>query len=145
MRRPTRTRRLSIAAISSVVLFGVVAGAGVRSFWVWDIWDRPNAWEIDLVGGGANFLIHLHGPHKYTAPLEHLHMSIDPADSFTTRCLWDFEIHSKIENGGSGGQKLFQVSVPITFPLLLLLIIPVRWLIPRPENAPTFPVITRQP
>lgn len=33
MRRPTRTRRLSIAAIASLLAFGVVAAAGVRSFW----------------------------------------------------------------------------------------------------------------
>src|SRR6185437_12354296 len=39
MRRPTRTRRLSIAAIVSLVAFVVLASAGVRSLFVYDQWD----------------------------------------------------------------------------------------------------------
>ena len=38
--------------------------------------------------------------------------------------------------------SLFMVNVPIWFPLLLLLIAPVCWLIARPANAPAFPIVT---
>ena len=40
---------------------------------------------------------------------------------------------------------LINFTVPLWFPLVLLLIAPVRWLIARPENAPAFAVVTKQP
>jgi len=45
----------------------------------------------------------------------------------------------------TGTGSVFYVRAPL-WPLLILLIIaPARWLIARPENAPAFPVITKQP
>jgi len=54
MHRPIRTRRLSIDAIWSLLAFMVVAGAGVRSFWIADELTGVRN-EIGFAGGSVYF------------------------------------------------------------------------------------------
>ena len=51
MRRPTRTRRFSIAAMMSLLAFVVVAGEGSRSCWIWDQWHTGAGKTISLENG----------------------------------------------------------------------------------------------
>jgi hypothetical protein len=48
MDRPVRTRRLSIAAMVSLLAAVIVAGAGVRSFWIDDLFSLNHGREVDL-------------------------------------------------------------------------------------------------
>jgi hypothetical protein len=48
--------------------------------------------------------------------------------------------HVAVASGEPSTELCFEV--PLWFPLFLLLIAPVRWLIARPANVPAFPVIT---
>ena len=142
MRRPTRKRRLSIAAIVSLFLFAVVAAAGVRSCFISDEWVSSLHDRLLLLDGGKIFYRHdmpgpMHGfeddPRFQSSP-----RGIPPLQAID----WKFEYindHSKLD---SGDFRAIEVQVPLWFPLVLLLILPVMWLVARPTNAPTFPVMT---
>ena len=135
MRRPTRTRRLSIAAIWSLLAFFVVAGAGARSYWIADELTGVRS-QIGFAGGCV-YLERIIAPNGF-AVRGHTSFHIDPHGraifpGFSTRTVRyapKFEMDSVI--------------VPIWPLLLLLLIAPVWWLIARSANAPAFPVITER-
>jgi len=90
MRRPTRTRRLTIAAVLSLMAFGVVTGAGVRSFWSLDCWENSNGrWGIALAGGCAIFNHHSEFPASYT-PIGFYHTDVRPDAFEINRAVGDF-------------------------------------------------------
>jgi|SRR6185437_802493 len=144
MRRLIRTRHLSIAAIVSLLVFGAVLGAGVRSYWSWEQVAVGDGMALGVDTGCLFYTFDNQG----TAP-GFSHQSVEPdaewiADAYPAT--WRFagfsvnSLNSPIKP--TGRFKVFIFRVPIWFPLLLLLIAPVRWLIARPANAPAFPVIT---
>lgn len=55
MRRPARTRRLSLAAILSLLAFMAVTGVGIRSFRIYDAWGS-GTWVIGLENASIKFL-----------------------------------------------------------------------------------------
>lgn len=136
MRRPTRTRRLSIAAIVSLAAFALLAGAGVRSFWTWDSWKLGPQSAIGLEDCRILFA---HGSRNlFPGPTHQTGYSGRiPGDSV----LGFSYTHLRIPMPKTTAEA-FVYGVPIWFPLLLLLIIPIRWLIARSTSAPAFPVIT---
>ncbi len=154
MRRPTRTRRLSITAMVSLLAFAAVAVAGARSFWIVDRWK---IWTTDVENFGDQRTIELRRGHIY-----YLYDSVDGTttdpihESFATKSTswpnddeipinWSFAGFSERHfymKGQDSPLEFFCIAVPFWFPLLLLLIIPIRWLIARPANASAFPVIT---
>ena len=135
MRRPARTRRLSIAAIWSLLAFMGMAGAGVRSFWIAD--ELTDVRSLIGFAGGLVYFSRLSPPNGFGVR-GYTSMNIDPHgraifSGFSTRTVRyapKFEMDSVI--------------VPIWPLLLLLLIAPVWWLIARSANAPAFPVITER-
>jgi len=139
MRRPTRTRRLWIASIGSLLAFVVVAGADVRSFWNYDIWQRGSKdkeWTFVVAAGCA-------GVGRGAAiPLlasGHVHFDHQPNRSDVLESFWNFEARNR--DNSNGGSGIILVG-PLWPELILLLIIPLHWLCARPQNAPAFPVIT---
>jgi len=139
MRHPTRTRRLSIAAMGSFVAFVVVASAGLRSLWTADEWSVGTGRAIGL-NDGRIFLAHgshslVHGPPHLSAP--------SSSYPFATVLGFSFR-HIKIALRRTTPEAFVYV-VPVWFPLVLLLIAPMRWLISRPAKAPAFPVFAKQP
>jgi len=135
MHRPTRTRRLSIAAILSLVGLVVIAGAGVRSFWTMDELDFGHDRAIALNGGclhyaHASFLV-----NRYR--IQHLSRKYQVITSPRTNLgfgVWNQVLSPK--------QTVFRACAPIWPFLLLLLIVPVCWLIARPAATSAFPIIT---
>jgi len=139
MRRPTRTRRLSIAAIASLLGFVVVAAAAIRSFRVAS--DTKIGWRNDILleGGYITYL--------------HIYQTREVRDQ-SGNLKWPIKFRW-IGGGFRVGQWILTlykqytfvqcgIELPVWFPLLLLLIAPVRWLIARPANAPAFPVIANK-
>lgn len=148
MQRPIRTHRLSIAAIVSSAAFLVLAIAGIRSFWTWDQW---------IVGKGRAVGVDT-GSFFYTqdnlggvAPiLSHQSEDVNPAliiDALPPR--WEFMGFSvKNENSPMPPKGTFQVYVlriPFWFPLLLLLVVPARWVLALPSDRPAFQAVTQRP
>lgn len=120
MRRPTRTRRLSIAAMGSFVAFVVVASAGLRSLWTADDWMVGTGRAIGL-NDGHIFFAHgsrsiVHGPPHQSSP-----SSSYPFASFLG---FSFR-HIKIPLRKTTAEA-HVYDVPFWFPLLLLLITPVH-------------------
>ena len=72
-----------------------------------------------------------------------------PAAHYSCKPVWangSSALRFYLENSDSfpdypGALREFQIFIPLWFPLLLLLIAPVRWLIARPQYVPAFPVI----
>ena len=153
MRRPTRTRRLSIAAIVSLLAFVVVASAYVRSYWTRDEFHFKH-WHFIRLEAGRIGYYHFYGTSVRDTSTEesvygppeyglYWHISIE----VTSYSLWEsLTFHMADEwkpySDHPGEEALFQIWIPVWFPLLLLLIAPARWLIARPANAPAFPVVT---
>ncbi len=134
MRRPTRTRRLSIAAIVSLLLFAMVAVPGIRSFWTWEVWSNHNGrLVIALVRGRVSYLRASEVVTQLLPPGYSSYKS-SPDWNSIRESLWGFRIDND--------QALFMMHVPIWPLLLLLLIAPARWLIARPVDAAAFPVVT---
>lgn len=142
MRRPTRTHRLSIVAIEWFAVFLVVAVAGIRSFWICDALGNGNDRAIFLEGGYLVF-IHSSGNATFLPPSGYLSGPIDDEFPFP-RSFLGFAV--KRESAtllfGKAIATEFSLRAPLWFPLLLLLINPVRWLIARPVRGPAFPVVT---
>jgi len=140
MRRPTRTRRLSIAAIVSLLAFVVLATAGVRSLRTLEKWSFKSWRGVELIGGRVIYW-HWHGKSVHGEAQSAGHESQKlPSTEFVI--FWNFEVFDKQLYPELRDSRLLQVCVPLWPFLLLLLIAPVRWLIARPANAPAFPVIT---
>jgi len=140
MRRPTRTHRLSIAAMVSSLAFGVVAAAGIRSFWTADSWTHGRTYLVGLALGRGRLVC------GYVA----LPVEVKVSDGHQSSDAKSFENHSaifpvafvnKVYRLPSGNLTEHAVWVPLWFPLFLLLIIPMYWLIARSANGPAFPVI----
>ena len=133
MRRPIRTRRLSIAAIWSLLAFMVLTGAGVRSFWIADMLTGTRS-EIGFAGGLVYFP-HISPPNGFGVRA-HRSIHIDPHGRAIFPGL-------RIKTVVYAPQfKMLSEIVPIWPLLLVLLIIPACWLIARSENVPAFPVVT---
>lgn len=139
MRRPTRTRRLSITALISLTALVSLGGLGARSFWNWDAWGTKNN-RMMALGDGCIIYMHTTGTGPSTS-VGYLHGDVQP-DDFEYRSVLGFIFSSDFTHDHPPGVRTFEVHLPLWFPILLLLIAPLRWLIARPANAPAFPVIT---
>lgn len=141
MRRPTRTRRLSIAACLSLLVFVLVGSAGVRSFWIWDGWVYTPKAELTgiMLHRGSIFCVHPRG-ETLQGGLRHVSGPAN-ADPGLPGSILGFFVSNDLDHGADG-ERTFALQVPLWFPLFLLLVAPVRWLIARPANAPAFPVVT---
>ena len=130
MRRPTRTRRLSIAAILSFLAFVVVAGIGVSSFWV-----KEQCNFIRLESGRAECVFVSGKPDTsrvfgaYSNSWSLLGCKANILGAYTRL----------------GDSTPFTIQSPLWIPLSLLLLAPAFWLIARPANTPAFQVIAKQP
>jgi len=143
MLRPTRTRRLSIAAIASLLAFVVAAAAGARSFWISDTWIFANCQsEIVLRSGSVTGArIKSVGTEGFKRS-EHRSDGVAPEKRNIARAIWGFRAWRIVLPHRSGvREEISALDAPLWSLLLLLLIAPVRWLIARPPDAPAFPVI----
>src|SRR2546421_3507917 len=124
MQGPTRTRRLSVAAMVSLVAFVLVAGAGVRSFWTMDELDFNHDRAIALNGGCLHYG-HASWPinQELIAHQSRKYQVLVYPNGILGFALW----HQALPPLGK--QKIFRVCTPIWPLLLLLLIAPLRWLI----------------
>lgn len=130
MHRPIRTRRLAIAARVSLAFFVLGALVELLSFGNRDgvsIGDSP---RFGLSEGSILYYQEL--------PLTDAAQQPRPfAHSF-----WYISaVRGQYPN--SPTLAYLRVQLPLHFPLLLLFIVPIRWLIARPANAPAFPVINK--
>ena len=148
MRRPTRTRRLSIVAIVSLVVFVGLAGAGVRSYTTWDEWQFNIHHSVGIYHGYFYYWnTHLTLPPGITPKWTSGHSSggQTTAEPLPYKSFLGFFYDRE---GGLDRYPAYpddyqsSIYIPLWFPLLLLLILPVRWLIARRANAPASPVIT---
>ena len=140
MRRPTRTRRLSIAAISSLLAFAVVASAVARSFWTFDEWDFGNRMgRLGLRDGFVYRGVTLSMAGKPTRINHPVHVSgeLRPYDREQDQQSICFLIIASYPG------QWRMISMPLWLPLFLLLIAPVRWLVARRATAPAFPVFAK--
>ncbi len=140
MRRPTRTRRLSIAAIVSLMAFVVVSGASVRSFWIYNGWGFGRFRYLDLQRGRVVYERFSGGSFETMA--DHSRFLSNPATPLDALSTFKFAV---LDQTLFGGIRVFVIWTPLWPILLLLLIAPLRWLVARPANAPAFPVLTKQP
>lgn len=140
MRRPTRTPRLSIAAIASLLAFGVVLGIGVRSFWMWDQWHLGMGKIIAIENGCVSYA-HISDKSDRFPMLKHDTFQAGgmPAINDSIPPIWSFAGFSQRQIATSRVEA-FSFGAPLWPLLLLLLISPVRWLMARPIG-PAFPVI----
>src|SRR5690348_16105615 len=117
MRRTTRTRRLSIAALASSLAFVAVAGAAVRSFWIPTVkvfgdWNR-----ITLEHGSVTYL-RLSKIGSVDPSAAYLEL---PADSKWN--LLGFGMMKRVyEAANYSLLSLHWFIIPLWFPLLFLLI-----------------------
>ena len=144
MRRPTRTRRLSIAAIVSLLLFATVAGAAVRSFWIWDEWGSRNYERWLTLDYGCVVYAHSFNIKGYP-PSPKGHISGKVRYPRYEGSVLGFYAETISIDGRTYQLDTYHLRVPLWPLLLLLIVIPVRWLIARPANAPAFRVVAKQP
>ncbi len=138
MRRPTRTRRLSIAAIVSLLAFVVLAGVGIRSFRVPG--EVRIGWQNKIaVEAGYVTCVHIYQTKEVRDQSGNL--------KWPAKFLWiaaGFRVGQWIVFlAGDYTWAAYGIEFPLWFPLLLLLFAPVLCLIARPANAPAFPVVTK--
>lgn len=138
MRRPIRTRRLSITAILSLLLFAVMAVAEVRSLWITDIWFFGNSTFIKTPEGcvhytriSGNFVSHITDRSVH-----------DSWNAHATPAVSLFKPRFTIWRSPGNDFQQVDVIVPLVFPLPLLIVAPVLWLVARPAKVPAFPVVT---
>ena len=147
MRRPTRTRRLGFAATVSLLAFLMVAIAGVRSFWNCDLWQfmiNGKGQAYFLYSGRAGFVCRS-GEAMPTEYSGHTHTVVEPNRYGALQSLWGFEVHYGVDSARQHDGPVFEFCAPLWPLLLVLLIIPARWLIARPAGSPAFPVVSKQP
>lgn len=145
MRRPTRTRRLSIAAVVSLLVFAAVAGVGARSFWILDNLSL-GVHQVILLNRGCLVYEHESTNGNLSSPFIAQHGSaLIEERAFTVEKILSADwVHAgfwggEMTDGFSYEGRYF--GVPLWPLLLLLLVAPSRWLISRAANAPAFPVI----
>lgn len=145
MRRPTRTRRLSLAATTSFAIFLVVGVAGIRSFWTWDALDF----------GVGNRILISHGYLRYSHtwisqapgyPVQPQSLSHESGHDLSTlgslgRHFLGFSYNHIKASQTSNCLDVYELWIPLWFPLLLLLFAPMRWLFAQHINVPAFPVL----
>src|SRR6185437_4047796 len=132
MRRPIRTRRLSIAAMVSMLAFVVVAAAATITIGE----DELAVGNCPLQVGHRLIIFR----HFSDARLPRSSDDMKRETLFDRRIL-SFAVSKYRATLGDYVLVDFYIEVPLWFPTLLLLIAPVRWLMARPANAPAFPVI----
>lgn len=138
MHWPTRTRRLAIDAILSFAALLAVMAAGTRSFWVWDAWGFGNGTIIGLEGG---CVLYTHQKPILQPPINGpLHGVMEPEEFDFPGSILGFVVAKDLSH--NAGRPIFGLQVPLWPLLLLLVVIPIRWLIALPANAPAFPVVT---
>ena len=144
MRRPTRTRRLSIAAIASLLVFVAAAAAGVRSFWISDTWIFAICQSEIVLSDGC-----ITGARIKSVGMEgfdrskHLSDRVAPDKRNIARAIWGFRAwHIVLPHRSGVREEISALDAPLWSLLLLLLTSPVRWLIARSGNTPAFPVVT---
>jgi len=147
MRRPTRTRGLSIAAAVSLVLFIAIAALWVHSYTMTytELHQRIRV-QGQQIEFARDFLrvcdgsLYFH--HDVTLfPVASINPSamqqlLDPRRTsylFMKQVPW---------NGGTWLGDPNGWHVPLWVLLLLLLIAPARWLIAHPANTAAFPIVT---
>ncbi|HEX5243836.1 MAG TPA: hypothetical protein VFW23_11290 [Tepidisphaeraceae bacterium] len=119
----------------SLLAFGVIAAAGVRSFWTVDSWMHGDRRVVGMALGRGRAYVSL--------PIEvNVQQSSDAKLFETHSAIFPVAFVNKVYHLPSGDLRQHAVWVQLWFPLLLLLIIPMCWLVARPANAPAFPVIT---
>lgn len=138
MRRPIRTRRLSIVATVSCAAFLVVASAGIRSFWITDELDLGQHRAIGLIGGSAIYVRTAYKitPHPFRYQSGHYKKIQHPPG------ILGFVIWTQVLRVSGRNFKVFFAGVPLWPLLLLLLIAPARWMMALPVRAAAFPVVT---
>lgn len=142
MRRPTRTRRLSIAAMVSLLGFVVVASAGVRSLWIDDYLKFTGVGLIGLKGGHVYYII---TDEPWMGGNKMWGFGSAPTRGVRVSHFFRFSIGAhQVYRVGAQMAREFEVVVPLWPLLFLLLIAPTRWLIARSASARAFPVVTQQ-
>lgn len=146
MHRPTRTRRLSLAAMVSLLAFVVLAAVGVRSYWTWDEWDlnwRKYGDVITVNRGSVTFrhFVSIIADTPVFGVTGHASGDVRPEYiSYEPGSIFGLVVRSEHLEAPFNYER-FIIRIPLWFPLLLLLIAPICWLIARPANAPAFPVV----
>ena len=145
MRRPTRTRRLSIAAIASLLLIVAVTAEGIRSFKVLDQLAYGYPFRLVIVGGDIGY-VHITGIYvsQWDGPLGFISEDV-AGDGWDNPVCWFRMRVTNTSVSGPGPIRIFEVWVPLWFLVLFLLIALVLWMISRPASSlsrPAFPVIT---
>jgi len=124
----------------SLLAFGVVAAAGVRSFWTADSWTHGRKHLVGLALGRGRLVC-----GYVSLPIEVKvsdgHQSSDAKSFETHSAIFPIAFVNNVYHLPSGNLREHAVWVPLWFPLFLLFIIPTYWLIARFSNAPAFPVI----
>ena len=151
MQRPTRTGRLSIIAILSLLALVAVAGIGVRSFWFQKSWTLQPA-SIRRVAERVFTLNRGCVSYQQVSWIS----ATSPTDLRALGYMsGDFKSPSPGHRGIFGFSEtkevvfiltdrtlvIVVVDVPLWPLLVLLLIAPLRWLIARPAGGPAFPVV----
>jgi len=131
---------MSFAALLALSL------AGIRSFWTSDALYLPAGCRL-LISHGYFQYSHTWISQAPGYPLKERSLSyesgLDPMEpgSLGTHFLGFSYLHIKASQT-SNCLDLFELWIPLWFPLLLLLIMPGRWLAARPVSAPAFLIAT---
>lgn len=148
MRRPIRTRRLSIAGILSLLAFVNVAVVGAKSFWIGEgrgSSSNFDGWFITLRNGcvTCRHLVSSTGSIPLYRLVEHHQGDVSsfPFPEGPHKSVLGFTFYYAHRSPPTPFSKEFCLTVPLWLPLLLLLIAPVRYLVALPANTTAFPVI----
>lgn len=140
MRRPSRIRRLSVAAIVSLLVFVAVAWIGVRSFRIRSAYELGDHQRILITRGYFQYYACRFTPLPVRLEVDYAGpMAMVP--DMPRKAYLGFSFEHRSQNLLT---SLFDVDLfwlPLWFPLSLLLIAPALWLIARPAKVPAFPVI----
>lgn len=145
MRRPLLTRRLSIAALVSSAVFVVVAAAAIRSFWIWDRWGFTGYKRMVVIESGCILYAQdvSNNANGFVRPRSVGHTSGEQRNKGLQPGVLGFYIHTLSgRNPVWGFERIFFLRVPLWFPLLFLLIAPMRWLLAKRARNLAFPAIT---
>lgn len=143
MHRPTRTLRLSVAAIVSLLAFVVAAAAGMRSFWISDTLIFAFCQSEIVLSSGCVTCARIKsvGMEGFDRS-KHLSDRVAPDKHNIARAIWGFRAWRIVLPHRSGvREEISALEAPLWSLLLLLIIAPARWLLARPANAPAFPII----
>lgn len=152
MHRPTRTIRLSVVAMASMLAFACLAGIGARSFSIqktWTLQSTPTGKVMERIFTLNRGRISYEEVSWITATLpsdlrDLGYMSGDPkSPSAGHRSILGLsETKEVVLILKDCTLVLLVADVPLWPLLLLLLIAPTRWLIARPVHGPAFRVIS---